>query len=90
MANHPSAEKRNRQRIVRAQRNRSTLSALRTAVKQARQAIADGAADGARERVGQASQALAKAAQKGVIRPQTAARTTSRIQKALHKLGSAQ
>ena len=90
MANHPSAEKRNRQRIVRAQRNRSTLSALRTAVKQARQAIAGGAAEGARERVGQASRALAKAAQKGVIRPQTAARTTSRIHKALHKLGSAQ
>ena len=89
MANHPSAEKRNRQRIVRAQRNRSTLSALRTAVKQARQAIAGGA-EAARERVGQASRALAKAAQKGVIRPQTAARTASRIQKALHKLGSAQ
>ncbi len=89
MANHPSAEKRNRQRIARAARNRSTLSALRTAVKQARQAIAGGGAE-ARERVGQASQALAKAAQKGVIRPETAARTTSRIQKALHKLGSAQ
>jgi len=90
MANHPSAEKRNRQRIVRARRNRSALSALRTAVKQARQAIAAGGAEAARERVGQASRALAKAAQKGAIRPQTAARTTSRIQKALHKLGSAQ
>jgi small subunit ribosomal protein S20 len=90
MANHPSAEKRNRQRIVRALRNRSTMSALRTAVKQARQAIAGGGAEAARERVAQASQALAKAAQKGVIRPQTAARTTSRIQKALHKLGSAE
>jgi small subunit ribosomal protein S20 len=89
MANHPSAEKRNRQRIVRARRNKSAMSALRTAVKQARQAIAGGA-ETARERVGEASQALAKAAQKGVIRPQTAARTTSRIQKALHKLASAQ
>jgi small subunit ribosomal protein S20 len=89
MANHPSAEKRNRQRIVRALRNRSAMSALRTSVKQARQAIAGGGAQVARDRVEQASQALAKAAQKGVIRLQTAARTTSRIQKALHKLGSA-
>ncbi len=87
MANHPSAEKRNRQRIVRAARNRSTLSALRTAVKQARQAVAAGAPEAAREKVQQASQALAKAASKGFIRLQTAARTTSRIQKALHKLG---
>ncbi len=90
MANHPSADKRNRQRIVRAARNRATLSALRTAVKQARQAVAEGAPEAAREKVQQASRALAKAAQKGVIRPQTAARTTSRVQKALHKLGSAQ
>ena len=89
MANHPSAEKRNRQRIVRALRNRSAMSALRTTVKHARQAIADGGSQAARDRVEQASRALAKAAQKGVIRPQTAARTTSRIQKALHKLGSA-
>jgi small subunit ribosomal protein S20 len=51
MANHPSAEKRNRQRIVRAKRNRSILSGLRTAVKQARQAIDEGGAQAARDKV---------------------------------------
>lgn len=64
-------------------------SALRTAVKQAREAVAKGALERAQDQVKRASQALAKAASKGIVRRQMAARTTSRIQKALHKLGSA-
>jgi small subunit ribosomal protein S20 len=89
MANHPSAEKRNRQRLRREAHNRSMRSALRTAVKQAREAVAKGALDQAQNEVKRASLALAKAASKGIIRLQTAARTTSRIQKGLHRLGSA-
>ena len=40
MANHPSAEKRNRQRIKRTDRNRAAKSAVRTLVKRVRTAIA--------------------------------------------------
>ena len=40
MANHPSAEKRNRQRVVRTERNRAAKSALRSALKEA--ALHDG------------------------------------------------
>jgi small subunit ribosomal protein S20 len=85
MANHPSADKRNRQRLVRAERNQAVRSALRTAVKKARSAIAAGNADAAKAPVAAASIALAKAVSKGVIHTKNASRTTSRIQAALHK-----
>jgi small subunit ribosomal protein S20 len=89
MANHPSAEKRNRQRIVRTERNRSATSALRTSIKKARAAVAGGDAAKAKGSVLTAEKALAKAASKGVIHPRTAARTTSRIAKALAKSAKA-
>jgi small subunit ribosomal protein S20 len=59
MANHPSAEKRNRQRLVRAERNQAVRSSLRTAVKKARAAIAAGNLDAAKAPVAAASKALA-------------------------------
>jgi small subunit ribosomal protein S20 len=88
MANHPSAEKRDRQRIVRTLRNRNIQSAVRTAVKKARAAIASGDPAAAAAPVKVASQALAKAASKGVVHTKAAARTTSRIQSALSKISA--
>jgi len=87
MANHASADKRNRQRIVRTARNRGITSSVRTAVKRARAAIAGGDAKAATESVKAASLALAKAASKGVLHSRSASRVTSRIQSALAKLG---
>lgn len=87
MANHPSAEKRNRQRVVRTERNRAAKSTVRTAVKKARSAIATGDKTSAKTSVAEASKALATAAKKGVLHKRTASRTTSRIQSALAKLG---
>ncbi len=84
MANHPSAEKRNRQRIKRTARNRAVRTAVRTAVKRARLAIANGD-EGAAALTLAASVALAKAAQKGVLPRATASRTTSRIAVSLNK-----
>jgi small subunit ribosomal protein S20 len=86
MANHPSAEKRNRQRLVRAERNQAVRSSLRTAVKKARAAIASGDIAAAKAPVAAASIALAKAASKGVVHTRAASRTTSRIQAALGKI----
>ena len=84
MANHPSAEKRNRQRIKRTDRNKAVKSAVRTTLKKARAAAAEGSADAA-EQVRAAASALAKAASKGVLHKKTAARATARIRSALHK-----
>jgi small subunit ribosomal protein S20 len=89
MANHPSAEKRNRQRVVRTERNRAAKSALRSTVKKARAAIVAGDATKAKGGALSAEKALAKAASKGLIHPRTAARTTARIAKALSKSAKA-
>ncbi|MBK7581019.1 MAG: 30S ribosomal protein S20 [Myxococcales bacterium] len=87
MANHPSAGKRNRQRLVRTERNRAAKSSVRSTVKKARTAVESGDKAVAKSSVASASVALAKAAKKGVIHKKTASRTTSRIQAALAKLG---
>lgn len=85
MANHPSADKRNRQRIVQTARNNSVTATVRTAVKRARAAIGAGDQAAATEAVAKASALLARAASKGVLNDRTASRTTSRIQSQLHK-----
>lgn len=84
MANHPSAAKRNRQRIKRTARNKNLRAAVRTAVKKARGAIATGEAE-AKNQVEAATIALARAASAGVIHTNAASRTTARIRAALHK-----
>jgi small subunit ribosomal protein S20 len=87
MANHPSAEKRNRQREKRALRNKSVKSEVRTVLKQARTAITSGEKTAA-ERVRDAVSALGRAASKGVIHKKTASRATARVRAALHKAQS--
>jgi small subunit ribosomal protein S20 len=78
MANIKSSEKRNRQSQKRAASNRVYRSAARTAVKKARVAVANGEPNAA-ELVKKAEVALARAASKGVIHPNNAARRTSRL-----------
>jgi small subunit ribosomal protein S20 len=86
MANHPSAEKRNRQRIVRTERNRALKSSLRTTVKKARAAVSGGDGEKAKPLVALAEKALARAASKGVLTKKTAARVTSRIARSVAKV----
>jgi small subunit ribosomal protein S20 len=88
MANHPSAAKRNRQRLKRTTRNKNVRSSVRTAVRKAREALASGDAGAARDSVKAAAVALARAASKGVLHPNNASRTTSRSASALAKLTS--
>jgi len=83
MANTKSAEKRNRQAQKTAAANRVYISGARTAVKKARLAIANDT--NAEEAVKNASKALAKAANKGTIHKNNAARRQSRLAKALAK-----
>jgi small subunit ribosomal protein S20 len=88
MANHPSAEKRNRQRIVATVRNRAVRSAVRTAVRKAHSALTGTEVAEATARVKEATKALVLAAKKGVLHDKTASRTISRIQSALAKLAN--
>jgi len=86
MANHVSADKRNRQRIVKTLRNRSVRTAVRNALRSARAALAAGDKSAALTPVRNAAVLLARAVSKGVLHQKTAARTTSRIESALAKL----
>jgi small subunit ribosomal protein S20 len=89
VANHPSAEKRNRQRIKRTLRNRAVKSAVRTHVKTVREAIAAKDAKAARTALLEATVAIDKASSKGVLPRKTASRTVSRLASAVHQLGKA-
>ncbi len=88
MANHPSAEKRNRQRIKRTLRNRAVKSSVRTHVKNVRALIEAKDAKAAKEALKAATIAIDKASTKGVIAKETASRTVSRLSAQVHKLGA--
>jgi small subunit ribosomal protein S20 len=87
MANHASAKKRDRQRIIRTARNKGIRSRVRHALKSARAALEAGDAAAAKEPVQLASVVLARAVSQGVLHKNTASRTISRVQSALAKLG---
>ena len=88
MANHPSAEKRNRQRIKRTIRNRSVKSAVRSLVKTVRAAVEGQDKAAAATALKAAIVALDKAATKGAMHVKAASRTVGRLSAAVHKLGA--
>lgn len=85
MANIQSQIKRNRQNEKRRLRNRTVRGTARTADNNARKAIESGKPE-TREEVMKAISALDKAAEKGVIHKNTAARRKSRLMKHLAAL----
>ncbi len=84
MATHASAEKRNRQRIIRTERNGALKSYVRKALKQAREAVAGGAANAA-ELVKGVHALLDSAASKNVLPSKRASRLKSRLSLSLGK-----
>ncbi len=89
MANIKSAQKRIRQSLKRRARNRSHRSRMRTAIKAVRTAVAGGDAQLAGEQLPKTISILDSLAHKGVIHANAAARTKSRLTKAVTALGSA-
>lgn len=83
MANIKSAIKRNKQNEKRRVRNRVYRGTARTYVARARVAIASSNAEDAKAATLAAISALDKAAQKGVIHKNNAARRKSRLMKRL-------
>ncbi|MCD6553184.1 MAG: 30S ribosomal protein S20 [Chloroflexi bacterium] len=79
MANTKSAIKRIRSSRRKQERNRVFRSRARTFVKKARRLIEEGQFDEAEEVVRQAISALDKAAEKGIIHKNNAARRKSRL-----------
>lgn len=74
-----SAQKAHRQSLKRRLRNRAVKSSTKTAIKNAGAAIVAGDMDAARAAVRTAISELDRAASKGVIHPNNAARRKSRL-----------
>ena len=80
-----SAQKAARVAQRKAERNKSVRSSVKTAITKARKLILQNDLDAAQQAVKEAMQALDKAAQKGVIHPNNAARRKSRLMKRLNE-----
>ena len=85
MANKKSAIKRLHSAHRRYLRNRTYRGGARTAVRKARYLIEEGQLDEARAAVHQAVSVLDKAAEKGIIHKNNAARRKSRLMQALNE-----
>ncbi len=86
MANHKSAEKRNRQAQVRRQRNRAIRSRMKTAIRNLNEAIESGNADEVKSALATAVPVIAKTASKGTIHKKNASRKISRLTKKVNQL----
>jgi small subunit ribosomal protein S20 len=79
MANIQSSEKKNRQRITHEARNAGQKSAMRTAVKKLRAAIAAKDPKQTQALLKDATKLVTRLGGRGVIKPRTASRTVSRL-----------
>jgi small subunit ribosomal protein S20 len=86
MANTKSAEKRTRQSVRHRDRNRAHLSKMRTAVKKLRAAVEGKDAERAKELLAETVRLVDATAKKAVIHKNAAARTKSRLTRAVRSL----
>lgn len=86
MPNTASAKKRLRQNDARRLRNRSSRSEMRTSIRKVREAVQAGDADLARTTYITAQKKLDKAAAKGLIHRNAAARSKSRLNRMVKEL----
>jgi small subunit ribosomal protein S20 len=86
VANIKSSQKAARQRITRTARNVARKTAMRTAVKKVRAALASKDGKAAKAALPSAVRAIDMAASKGVIKRGTASRSVSRLTVAVNAL----
>jgi len=85
LANTKSAKKDIRVNTERRARNRSVKSLCRSSITKAEKLLAGGDIEGAKTAVGSAVRTLDRAAEKGIIHPNNAARRKSRLMDKLNK-----
>ena len=88
MANIKSAEKRNRQNEKNRGRNRAYRTRMRTAIKELREAVESGDAAKAEQLLPPTLSLLDSTAQKKIVHANAAARTKSRLTRAVRGLSS--
>jgi small subunit ribosomal protein S20 len=87
LANIKSSQKKNRQRITHEARNRAQKSAMRTAVKALRTAIASKNVQEAKSLLLPAVKMVDRLGRRGVIKQHTASRTVGRLTVAVNGIG---
>jgi len=88
VAKKSSALKAMRQSVKRRDRNRRNVSQLKTNVKKLRAAIAKGDAEGARKMLDETVSEIDRAARKGIVHDNAAARYKSRLQRRVNALAA--
>ena len=88
MANHKSAIKEHRQSVARRERNRFHRARLRTEIKRFRKMVAAGETEQARSMLPGTLSLIDRTAKHGAIENNAAARTKSRLTRALNRLGA--
>lgn len=86
LANHKSAEKRDRQSNARQERNVAAKSAIKTKVKTVLKAVEGNSKEKAAEALKATVPALAKAGAKGLIHKKNASRKISRLTRKVNSL----
>ena len=86
MANHKSAEKRNRQAKVRRARNRVNKTRMKSELRKVNELIAAGSEEEAKAALPGAISVIAKTASKGTIHKKTASRNIARLTKRVNKM----
>ena len=86
MANHKSAEKRNRQAERRNEVNRRNRGSLRTEIKRLRAAVEEGNREEAQTLLPKTVSVIDRSVQKGVLHKNAAARYKSRLTGSVSKL----
>ena len=89
MANHKSAEKRDRQSKVRRMRNRVNKTRMKSVIRSFEEAVASGSVEDARAALKVAVPVIEKTANKGTIHRRTAARKVSRLTLSINKMEAA-
>lgn len=79
MANHKSAEKRNRQSTAQRLRNRAIKSRMKSSIRLVNEAIASGSIEQAKEALRLAIPVIAKTGAKGTVHKKNASRKVSRL-----------
>lgn len=83
MANHKSAEKRNRQSQIRRLRNRMNKKEMKTAIRRFNEVIESGSGEENNEALRKVTKVIARTARKGSIHKKSASRKISRLARRL-------
>jgi len=89
VANHKSAEKRNRQSQARRLRNRVNKTQMKNAVRKVNEAVEAGSVDEAKEALKVAIPVIGQTASKGSLHKRNASRKVSRLTKSVNKMQTA-